>query len=216
LSLAAGKRGPRHVRQTFCVLGPGTGLGVSALALVDGTVVGLETEGGHISFAPTTEEEIAVLRHLMPRFGRVSLERLICGAGLVNLHEALCALEGIRAPTLAPEEITARAAGQSDAHCVRTVTLFCDLLAAAAGDFVLAYGAWDGAYLAGGVLSALLPWLKQERFLARFGDKGRFAPAMRNVPLGLIVHPQPGLLGAAAFAVVGSGRSLLGDNAAGA
>lgn len=212
LSANASDRTQRLRRQTFCVLGPGTGLGVAGLALVDGVVVGLDSEGGHISFAPTTEEEIDLLRVLTRRFGRVSLERLVCGTGIRNMYEAVCAIDGVPPGGYAPEEITAHANSQSDPQCVRTVQMFCDVLAATAGDFVLAYGAWDGAYLSGGVLAGVTDWLHQPRFVDRFCAKGRFEPALREVPLGLIVHPQPGLLGAAAYAVIGSGRTLPGES----
>jgi len=199
--------------QTFCVLGPGTGLGVSALVIRDGRVFGLETEGGHGSFAPTSEEEIGVLRQLIARFGRVSNERLLCGSGLVNVYHALCAMAGTTALGLPPEEITARALNQADPQCVRAAALFCDMLGAVAGDLALVYGAWDGVYLAGGVLTALAPLLESERFRMRFNDKGRFADAMARVPVGLITHAQPGLLGAAGFALAAAGQPLLRDRA---
>ncbi|MET0226390.1 MAG: glucokinase, partial [Dokdonella sp.] len=80
--------------RTFAVIGPGTGLGVGALLLRDGRAAALETEGGHTSFAPRTEEEIDILRRLGARFGRVSNERVLCGSGLSNLHEALGDLHG--------------------------------------------------------------------------------------------------------------------------
>ncbi len=207
----------RPGRQTFCVLGPGTGLGVSGLVVRDALVVGLETEGGHGSFAPTNEEEIAILRHLMARFGRVSDERLLCGSGLVNLHQALCAIHGAApgaggadalAP-LPPEEITARAQRRSDPLCVRAVQCFCEMLGTVAGDLALTYGAWDGVYLAGGLLGPLAPWLAQGGFRQRFDGKGRFTQAMAEVPVALIIHPQPGLLGAAGIAVAAAGGSLL-------
>jgi len=209
--LGAGERerGSGPARQAFCVLGPGTGLGVSALTLRDGVATGLETEGGHASYAPTTEEEIAILRQLMARFGRVSHERLLCGSGLANLYQALCAVQGSAVRDLPPDEITARARTEADPQCVHAARLFCAILASVAGDFALAYGAWDGVYLAGGVLGALSPWLQEATFRARFNDKGRFAAAMAKIPVGLIIHPQPGLLGAAGFAVAASGRPLV-------
>jgi len=200
--------------QTFCVLGPGTGLGVSTLAIRDGQLFGLETEGGHVSFAPTSEEEIAILRELMTRFGRVSIERLLCGSGLVNLHRAVCALAQVESADLSPEQITASARQQADPHCVRAIELFCDMLGCAAGDFALAYGAWDGVYLAGGMLDPLLPWLRQGRFRLRFNDKGRFSQAVARVPVALVTHRQPGLLGAAAVAVLAAGKPLLRAGAA--
>lgn len=200
----------RAARQrTYCVLGPGTGLGVSALVVHGDTVTGLQTEGGHTSFAATDEEEIAVLRQLMGRFGRVSVERLLCGSGLVNLLQALCAIAGRDDAPFVPESITAHARDGSDALCVRAVELFCELLGTVAGDYALTYGAWDGVYLAGGLLGPLAPWIRRGRFRERFQSKGRFAQAMAQVPVALITHPQPGLLGAAAFAVTEAGLPLL-------
>jgi len=198
----------RHARpQTFCVLGPGTGLGISALIVRDGRIQALQTEGGHVGFAPNSDEEIAVLRHLRSRFGRVSRERVLCGSGLANVHEALCAIDRVQSLPLAPEEITERARNASDPQCVRAVEMFCDILGAVAGDCVLSFGAWDGAYLAGGMLAPLLPWLQQGRFRLRFDDKGRFAQAVGKVGVSLITHPYPGLLGAAGCAVLASGAS---------
>jgi glucokinase len=199
----------RGGRQVYCVLGPGTGLGVAGLVVQDDLVLGLETEGGHTSFAPTNEEEIAVLRQLMARFGRVSIERLLCGSGLANLMQALCAIAGRSEGPYAPEAITARAQEGSDPQCVRAVELFCELLGTVAGDCALALGAWDGVYLAGGLLKPLAPWIQRGRFRERFNNKGRFAAAMARVPVALITHPQPGLLGAAACAVRAAGLPLL-------
>lgn len=195
--------------QTFCVLGPGTGLGIAALTIRDGRIETLQTEGGHAGFAPTSSEEIAILRHLMDRFGRVSIERVLCGSGLVNVYQAICAVDSIEALPLAPEQITERARQLTDVPCVRAVEMFCDVLGSVAGDCVLSYGAWDGAYLAGGMLAPLMPWLQQGRFRLRFDNKGRFAQAVSRVPVALVTHPQPGLLGAAAHAVLASGRSPL-------
>lgn len=189
---------------TFAVVGPGTGLGVGALIVRDGHTHALETEGGHTSFAPRTEEEIDVLRFVSARYGRVSNERLLCGTGLPNLHQALVGAE----QPLPPEEITRRANEGADAGCVRAIELFCELLGAVVGDFVLAFGAWDGAYLAGGLTPLLLPWLERGGFRRRFEDKGRLAAPLARVPTLAILHPDPGLLGAAAQAVLDIGRPL--------
>jgi glucokinase len=191
----------------FAVIGPGTGLGVGALMMQYGRASALETEGGHTSFAPRTDEDVEILRRLRVRFGRVSNERLLSGGGLANLHQALGEIHGVDAGHLAPEEITQRAADGSDAACVRAVETFCELLGAVAGDFVLAFGAWDGVYLAGGLTPLMLPWLDRGGFRRRFEDKGRFEQTMANVPTVAIVHPDAGLLGAAACALADSGRS---------
>src|SRR5262249_58623779 len=84
-------------KQTFAILGPGTGLGVGALIVRDGHAHALETEGGHASFAPGNAEEAEIYRRLAARFGRVSHERALCGSGLVNLYAALAEIGGVEA-----------------------------------------------------------------------------------------------------------------------
>lgn len=196
--------------RTLVVLGPGTGLGVGALVLRGGHVLGLETEGGHVAFAPRNDKEIDILRYLARRFGRVSNERLLCGSGLVNLYGALAEIAGAIAEKCTPEDITRRAAS-GDALCERSVELFCEILGAFAGDCVLGLGAWDGVYISGGMTPPLLPWLSRGGFRRRFEDKGRFSARLGRVPSVAIVHPYAGLLGAAAFAVIDSGRSPLAN-----
>lgn len=184
---------------TAVVAGAGTGLGVGVLACRGGRWVALATEAGHASFAPGTPTEIAILEQLSREFGRVSNERLASGAGLASLHRALGAIAGEDPGHLQPEDVTAGAAA-GDPRCEQAVDAFCAAFGAIAGDLVLAYGAWDGAYLSGGLVPPLLPALRRSGFRQRFEGKGRFAPAMAAVPTLAIVHPQPGLLGAAVIA----------------
>jgi glucokinase len=193
--------------RTFAVVGPGTGLGVGALLLRNRGAIALETEGGHAAFAPRTEEETEILRRLAARFGRVSNERLLSGPGLANLHRALGEIHGTLEAELTPEEVTAGAEA-GDTGCVRAVEMFCELLGAVVGDHVLAFGAWDGAFLAGGLVQPLLGWLGRGGFRRRFEDKGRLAPMMARVPTAAMPGPHAGLLGAAVFAVLDSGRRL--------
>lgn len=184
---------------TAVVLGAGTGLGVGVIACRDGRWVALATEAGHASFAPGTPREIAVLEQLSREFGRVSNERLASGAGLANLHRALGTIAGEDPGNLRPEDVTAGAAA-GDPRCEQAVDLFCAVFGAIAGDLVLSYGAWDGAYLGGGIAPQLLPALRRSGFRQRFEAKGRFSPAMAAVPTLAVLHPQPGLLGAAVVA----------------
>jgi glucokinase len=69
-------------------LGPGTGTGVATVVFDErGRSVVLEGEGGHVDFAPITDMEFELLKRLRARFGRVSIERLLCGAGIVNIYQ---------------------------------------------------------------------------------------------------------------------------------
>ncbi|TCV96200.1 glucokinase [Luteibacter rhizovicinus] len=195
--------------QTFVVVGPGTGLGVGGLLIRGEKVSVLQTEGGHAGFAAHTAEDIEILKVLNLRYGRVSNERLICGAGLVNLYSAICEIAGQKAEDLTPEDVTDRAKADTCPMCVRAVETFAGIFGSVAGDLVLTLGAWNGVYLTGGMIPILLPWLERGHFRERFEAKGRFRDTMEKVPTQAIMNPEPGLVGGAALAVVESGRSLL-------
>ncbi|HVI26867.1 MAG TPA: glucokinase [Xanthomonadaceae bacterium] len=187
---------------TRVILGPGTGLGVGALAIRDGRAIAVTTEAGHVGFAPADALQVALLQTLARRFGRVSNERLVSGGGLVNLHAALGEIEGASAadfPVAQPADVTAGAAA-GDARCRHTIAVFCAIFGAVAGDMALAFAAWDGVFLSGGVVPHLLNALREPGFRAAFEDKGRYAGTLAAVPTLAVVHPQPGLLGAAAIA----------------
>jgi glucokinase len=186
------------LRRGVCaILGVGTGLGVGGVVASSAGFSVLATEGGHASFAPTDEKSIELLRWLTRKFGRVSAERVLSGAGLVNVHQGLAAAGGLQVPELTAAEITARAADGSDATCVEAVGSFCDFLGSFAGDLALTLGAWHGVLISGAMLQHFDRAMLESRVRASFENKGRFATAMRGVPLETISHPHVELLGAA-------------------
>jgi glucokinase len=195
--------------QTFVIVGPGTGLGVGGLLLRQSKCSVLQTEGGHAGFAAHTPEDIEILKRLNQRYGRVSNERLVCGNGLVDLYGVLCEIAGQTPEPLKPEDISTRANANSDPLCVQVVETFVGIFGSVAGDLVLTLGAWDGVYLTGGLVPILLPWMERGNFRERFEAKGRFRITMEQVPTQAIMNPEPGLMGAAALALVESGESLL-------
>ena len=73
----------------IAIYGAGTGLGVSHLVHVNQRWVSLPGEGGHVDFAPNSEEEDQILEVLRAEMGHVSAERVLSGAGLVNLYRAI-------------------------------------------------------------------------------------------------------------------------------
>jgi glucokinase len=185
----------------FAILGPGTGLGVAGLRFHRGEPIVIESEGGHIGFAPITAYEIEVLQVLQRRFPRVSAERLISGAGLLNLYGAVCAIENAPAVLTSPQAVTAEADRDREGRAARAVGLLCGMLGSFAGDMALAFSAWDGVYLTGGVTERLLPWLAGGSFRAHFEAKGRFECAMRETPTHVITRAHVGLVGAATKAL---------------
>jgi len=188
---------PLPLSQGVCgILGVGTGLGVGGVVASNGTFTVLATEGGHASFAPTNERSIELLRWLRKKYGRVSAERVLSGAGLSNVYLGLCEAEGQHVPELSAAEITTRAAS-GDANCIEAVGLFCELLGSFAGDLARTLGAWSGVLISGAMLQHFDREMLERRVRQGFEYKGRFTPAMRNVPLETISHPHVELLGAA-------------------
>ena len=189
-------------KATIAIVGAGTGLGVGALVRdAQGDAVAV-TEGGHIAFAPTDETEIEVLKILTARFGRTSLERILSGPGLVNLYEALAQIGGHKAEDLKPEDIEDRA-DQGDLLADQALKRFCRIYGAAAGDFALAFGAFGGVYLGGGIAGKIMDRLRDGAFREGFEDKGRFRDYCAAIPTKAILHPYAALLGAAAARIDG-------------
>jgi glucokinase len=179
------------------IVGPGTGLGAAQLLRRGGAYRVVETEGGHIDFAPLDGVEDAILVRLRERFGRVSVERVASGQGLANLYEALAAIEG-REPRYADEKALWHAAmAGEDRLAELAFGRFCLTLGAVAGDLALAQGA-DAVAIGGGLGLRLAEHLPVSGFRDRFVAKGRFRRRMEEMPVRIITHEQPGLFGAAA------------------
>ena len=192
------KRGAPRERGTVALMGPGTGLGTSALVYGNGSSFALACEGGHRTPAPTTEREWEVYRLLAGRYGHVSAERVLSGPGLSGLYSALAELAGSnggREPD--PAEIAEAARTRSDLIAVETLELFSAWLGAVGGDLVLTLGARGGLILGGGILPKLGAAFDREQFTRRFVAKGRFASYLGEVPVQLIVRRGVTLLGAA-------------------
>ncbi|AEI37730.1 MAG: glucokinase [Zymomonas mobilis subsp. pomaceae] len=179
------------------ILGPGTGLGVAHLLRTEGRYFVIETEGGHIDFAPLDKLEDKVLARLRERFRRVSIERIVSGPGLGNIYEALAAIEGVPFSLLDDVKLWQMALEGKDNLAEAALDRFCLSLGAIAGDLALAQGA-SGVAIGGGVGLRIAGHLPGSGFRQRFVSKGRFERVMSKIPVKLITYPQPGLLGAAA------------------
>ena len=179
------------------IVGPGTGLGVGLLVRRGGHDHVIETEGGHIDFAPLDSLDDQIVAFLRTRYRRVSAERVASGMGLTNIYEALAAIEG-RARVFNDERAlwTAALAG-SDSLASAALDRFCLALGASAGNIALAQGA-TAVVIAGGIGLRIAEHLPRSGFRSRFIDKGRFERMMDEMPVKLITYPQPGLFGAAA------------------
>ena len=179
------------------IVGPGTGLGVAALLRTPDSYHVIETEGGHIDFAPLDGLEDRILQELRRSFRRVSVERLISGRGLVNIYEAVGAIEGRPLAIRDEKELWAAAMDGTDSLAAAALDRLCLTLGAVAGDLALAQGS-SAVVIGGGLGLRLAEHLPRSGFRDRFIAKGRFERRMDDMPVKLITHPQPGLFGAAA------------------
>ncbi len=179
------------------IVGPGTGLGVAQVLFDGHRARVVATEGSHVSFAPLDAIEDAILAHLRKQHARVSVERVVSGPGLANIYQALGALEGRLVSATDHKVLWDKALQGEDSLAVAALERFCLCLGAFAGDIALTHGA-TGLVIAGGLGLRLATALPKSGFAARFMAKGRFERMMSRIPVKLMTHPQPGLLGAAA------------------
>lgn len=190
--------GQPDASKPIAVYGAGTGLGVCHLIKTDTQVISLPGEGGHVDFAPNSEEEDRILSALRTRHGRISYERVLSGPGLVNLYKGIVMVDGRQPEALKPQDITDRALNDTCTDCRRALSLFCILLGRFGGNLALTMGTFGGVYIAGGIVPRFLEFFKSSGFRHAFEDKGRFSEYLQDIPAFLITHPQPGLLGAGA------------------
>jgi glucokinase len=193
-----GPEGPLPAVGRLTVMGPGTGLGVAHLFReADGRYRVSATEGGHVDFAPLDAIEDAILARLRKRHNRVSVERVVAGPAICEIHQTLAAMEQRAVPEEDDIAIWTRGLADEDSLAAAAVDRFCLSLGSVAGDMALAHGS-KGVVIAGGLGLRLRHILPRSGFAERFCAKGRFAGMMARIPVKLITHPQPGLFGAAA------------------
>ena len=177
------------------VLGPGTGLGVAGLVPGANPPIVIAGEGGHATIAGASDREDAVIAHLRGRFGHVSAERMISGAGLENLYRAIAALERSEASLRDAAEITRSALDGSCRTAVAALHMFCGLLGSFAGDAALMLGARGGVFIAGGIAPRIVAFMGRSEFRRRFEDKGRLRPYLEAIPSHVIMHPAAAFVG---------------------
>ena len=179
------------------VIGLGTGLGVAQLLRTADAYHVIETEGGHIDFAPRDAADDQILAFLRPRYSRVSVERIVSGSGLANLYAAMAASDGEQLPQCGDEMIWNAAIDGSDPLAAAALERLLASFGSVAGDLALAHGS-NAVVIAGGLANRLKERLATSGFASHFVAKGRFRERMESIVVKLLNHRQPGLYGAAA------------------
>ncbi len=192
------------------VIAAGTGLGEALLVRSGNDYVAVATEGGHADFAPRTPLEQRLLSYLWAEGdAHVSYEDVLSGDGIGAIHRFLV-VEGAsaRAPGCDPERaedpnraITESALRGRCGLCEASLSLFCSVYGAEAGNLALKCMARGGVVLAGGIAPRILPLLRGPAFREGFLGKGRFRALMETIPVAVCTDGDAGLLGAAVAAL---------------
>ena len=198
------------------LIAAGTGLGEALLHNVGGRFMPSASEGGHADFAARTPRELALVAELSRIYGRVDVERIISGPGLVNLFRFTHGTTDLNTACHAigrnldafemPAAITASAIERRCEQCAEALEIFIEAYGAEAGNRALRSVATAGVYIGGGIAPKILPALERGGFMEAFRDKDPMVDLLRTLPVTVILNPAAGLLGAAvrASGVIGT------------
>ena len=205
-TLQAGERDERGNR---ALVSAGTGLGEAGLFFDGVRHRAIPSEGGHATFAPTSELEVRLWRFLAARHGHVSWERVVSGPGLFAIYEFLRDVEHMAEPTWLAERIAnadpsvevSRAGLEGESELARrALLLFSRLYGAEASNVAVKFLARGGVFLGGGIPPKVLPVLASGAFLEGFLYKGRMQKLLERIPVKVVLHEDTALLGAARHA----------------
>ena len=208
----------------MCVLNPGSHPGRKGHAIVAAAGTGLGEailfwdgqryhpmagEGGHVDFAPRTDQEIELLRYLRAKSGGASASSACSPAPVSMTCIASCATAATPpSPALAemlrgvdPDPIiTQLGLAGKDPLCAATLELFSTLYGVEAGNLALKCLP-TRVFVGGGIAPKILPILQGGSFMRGFTDKGRFSGLMKTMEVSVALHPEATLIGAEYYAL---------------
>ena len=199
---------PPKTKHALALIAAGTGLGEAILYWDGAKYRPMPSEGGHADFAPNSDSEIELLRHLRGSYLHVSYERIVSGPGLHAIYEYLRdtkkneqtrLAEKIKVGNPAAEIAEAGLKGQAEI-AKQALELFSTIYGAEAGNLALKALALDGVYVAGGIAPKLLKKLQDGSFMRGFTNKGRYKRMMTQIPVKVVMNDKTALLGAASVA----------------
>ena len=199
------QEGTHHPEGNAVVIAAGTGLGEAYLHRVNGRLRPVPSEGGHADFAARTDREIELLRMLRDIYGRVDVERLLCGPGILNIHRfthggRTCGPVQDASRGNEPAAISQAALTGTCPQCVETLALFVSAYGSEAGNLGMRGVATAGVFVGGGIAPKILPLLQRGDFMEAFRNKPPMDEMLARMPVRVILNPQAGVLGAAVYA----------------
>lgn len=197
--------GAPHAAGNAALIAAGTGINESHIQFVDGHHIPSPAEAGHTDFAARNAREMAFAEGIIRVRGRVEVEDILSGPGIVNLfrftHQGVADADcPVLANSTEEQQIAAEVSNTALAgtcrHCVEALNIFVDAYGAESGNLALRSMALSGVYIGGGIGPKILPALQNGRFMRAFLDKGAMHDLLTKVPVKVIINSGAGLVGA--------------------
>lgn len=201
--LGDGKR-----RRSAPILMIGVRSGVGAVCLVqsplggsEGSWLPIQSEGGHIELAGSSIEELEILKSLSGNLNRnPTVSDVLSKQGTMRLYELVGDDTQPFEKGLTPLQLSHRANSEKvdAARAAKTIEHWCNFLGSYVRNLALAFGAHGGIYIAGPVPKDLLGGhqsTNQNLFLSRFNAGGPGGDYLSRIPIALVTHENPYLLG---------------------
>ncbi|MGE3274257.1 MAG: glucokinase [Vicinamibacterales bacterium] len=204
--LLALQKGQRRPGGNAALIAAGTGLGEAILPNIGGKLRPIASEAGHADFAARTDREIELVRFLRGGTGRVDVEQVLSGPGLMNVYrfthggQACDAVGALETLPDAPAVVSKSALERWCPKCEEALEMFVQAYGAEAGNLALRAVASAGVYVGGGIAPRILPALQRGGFQRAFVAKPPMAELLEAIPVQVILNPQAALLGAAVYA----------------
>ena len=179
------------------VIGPGTGLGVSAVIPRAKNWFPLESEGGHVSYGPLTKREAEIINIVSQSKDHISAEVFVSGAGLCLLYQTIAQLENAEIQFTKAKDISQHAINNNCPIAKEALSIFCEILGTVAGNLALTLGAHGGVYIGGGIVPKILDFFEASNFRHRFDNHGRFTDYLKDIPVFVITTDYPAFIGIA-------------------
>jgi glucokinase len=197
---------------TKATIAAGTGLGQGTLHGGTGNQqIVIPSEGGHAGLAATNRRQLEFLAYCFDNNIESGWETVLSGPGILRIHEFLRLRAGhSRTPSWLADAlaagndpaaaITDAALSKCDHFCVETLDMFVEYYGNQAGNLALTVMATGGVYIAGGIAPKIQKRLLADNTFINAFARGRQKELLLAMPVHLIVHENPGMLGAATFA----------------
>ena len=192
------------------LISAGTGINEAGIIKKNGKLYPFATESGHSDFAARNELEIELLRYLLTKYERVSLERVVSGLGLQNIYNFLRETNRAEEPQWLADEIknasdvgaviSRNGLNGKSAICEQTLDIFARSYGAETGNMALRLLATGGVFIGGGIAPKILPKLQEKSFMEAFLAKGRMRELLETITVRVVLNDQAALLGASHFA----------------